>query len=70
MSNTRVGLTGSAGTFAQVSGVRVYVTSGDAGGLLVFDGRNLQLQQQVDLPDARWVGVRKMNVLVVQGTPG
>ena len=68
--NSRAPLTSYAGTSAVFRGSRVYATSGDGGGLSVFDPATLSLQDSFDLPDARWVDAGDGNVVVVQGTPG
>ena len=56
-----------AGTSAVVSGKYIYVTSGNTGGLSVFDKKSLELEAFVDLPDARWVDIEDDRVVVVQG---
>ncbi|MDA0988059.1 MAG: hypothetical protein O2783_02760 [Chloroflexi bacterium] len=65
--NSRVALPSFAGTSAVVSGKYIYVTSGNTGGLSVFDKKSLELQAYVDLPDARWVDIEDDRVVVVQG---
>jgi hypothetical protein len=68
--NWRLGLTSYAGTSSAISGGRAYVTSGDDGGLVVFDPWNHPVFASVDLHDARWVDVGDGKVVVLQGTPG
>ncbi len=68
--NWRLGLTSYAATSSVVSGGRAYVTSGDAGALVVFDPRDHPVFASVDLHDARWVDVGDGRVVVLQGTPG
>ena len=68
--NVRVALPSFAGTSAAVSGNRIYVTSGNTGGLSVFDKNKLELVNQIDLHDARWADIEDNRVVVVQGTPG
>ena len=65
--NARVPLPSFAGTSAVVSGKYIYVTSGNTGGLSVFDKKSLELEAYIDLPDARWVGIEDDRVVVVQG---
>ena len=65
--NERVPLPSFAGTSAVVSGKYIYVTSGNTGGLSVFDKKSLELETFVDLPDARWVAIEGNRVVVVQG---
>jgi hypothetical protein len=68
--NDRVTLTSYAGTGAYSTADRVYATSGDAGGLSVFDSASLTLVQSFPLHDARWAHVNGGRVVVAQGTPG
>ena len=68
--NSRAPLVSYAGTSAVFHGGRVYATSGDGGGLSVFDPSSLDLQESFDLHDARWVDAGDGKVVVVQGTPG
>jgi len=72
--NSRAPLTSYAGTSAVFRGSRAYATSGDGGGLSVFDPISLALEDSFELPDARWVDVNDGKVVVVQGatadTPG
>ena len=68
--NVRIALPSFAGTSVVVSGKNVYATSGNTGGLSVFDKKKLEFKQYVQLNDARWVDVEDGWVVVVQGTPG
>jgi len=68
--NVKLDVPSFAGTSAVASGNRVYVASGNTGGLTVFDRNNLELADQIELHDARWVDVEGNRVVVVQGTPG
>ena len=68
--NVRLNVPSFAGTSAVASGNRVYVTSGNTGGLTVFDRKKLDLVEQIELHDARWIDVEGNRLVVVQGTPG
>jgi len=68
--NERVAMTSFAGTSVVASGNKLYATSGNNGGLLMFTEQGLEFQQQVDLDDARWVDIEGSKVVVAQGTPG
>ena len=68
--NERMLLTSYAGTAVLGTGSTIYVTSGDNGGLSVFDQSTMTMTNSVPLHDARWVDVVDGKVVVVQGTPG
>lgn len=68
--NQCVPLTSFAGTGVVILGKTIYATSGDNGGLSVFDQNGLTMMTSVGLHDARWVDAAEGNVVVVQGTPG
>ncbi len=53
-----------------MSGRHAYVTSGDTGGLSIYNKDTLAFEKYVPLDDARWVDVEGDRVVVVQGTPG
>ena len=65
--NTRVALPSFAGTSIAVSGSRIYVTSGNSGGLYVYDKNSFDQEDQTSLSDARWVDIQGNRVVVVQG---
>ncbi len=65
--NTRVALPSFAGTGVVVSGNSIYATSGNNGGLYVFDTKSFSQKQQASLSDARWVDMEGTRVVVVQG---
>ena len=65
--NTRVALPSFTGTSIVVSGSRIYATSGNSGGLYVFDKNSFELEHQTNLSDARWVDIEGNQVVVVQG---
>lgn len=68
--NWRFPLNSDAGTSAYAAGGKIYATSGDDGGLHVFDSGSLKKSRSLPLHDARWVDGNNGRVLVVQGTPG
>jgi hypothetical protein len=49
---------------------RVYVTTGNTGGLYTLSGNGLQIESFVGLDDARWVDTDGKSFAVAQGTPG
>ncbi|MBI2059197.1 MAG: hypothetical protein HYT87_05435 [Nitrospirae bacterium] len=69
-NNLRVALSSFAGTAVAVQGGRVYATSGDGGGLFIFDSKSISLLSSAVLSDARWLDVAGDQVAVVQGTNG
>jgi len=68
--NAKTDLPSFAGTSVIVSGKYIYVTSGNTGGVSVFDKNNFELKKHIPLHDARWVDVEDDLVVVVQGSPG
>ena len=68
--NGRLGVTSFAATGVGFSGTKVYVTSGNTGGLSVINPSTLTILNSISLHDARWVDIVSGKVVVVQGTPG
>ena len=67
--NTRVSIPSFGGTGVVVSGDRIYATSGDTGGLYVFDKNSFAQEHKTNLSDARWVDVEGSRVVVQGGIP-
>lgn len=69
--HVRLGLSSFAATSVASDGARVFATSGDAGGVHLFDPATDQLTGAATLDDARWVAAPgDGTIVVVQGTPG
>jgi hypothetical protein len=66
----RVPLASFAGTSVAATSERVYVTSGNTGGVYAFNTGTLEPAGSAGLDDARWVAVGTDSVYVAQGTPG
>jgi len=63
-------LTSYVATSVAVSNGKVYVTTGNTGGMYTLSGEALGISSFVPLADARWVDCDGRNVVVAQGTPG
>jgi hypothetical protein len=59
-----------AGTGVHVTEELIFASSGDGGGLSVFDAETRERVARHDLDDARWVASDRTKVVVAQGTPG
>jgi hypothetical protein len=59
-----------AGTGVHVTDKLIFTSSGDRGGLSVFDSETRAPLAHHELNDARWVASDRTRVVVAQGTPG
>ena len=69
-STARSALTSFATTGVDVHGDRLFVTTGDGGGMSVLDARTLDVLETDDFADARDVQREGAWLAAVQGTPG
>lgn len=69
-TNFRRMLSSYVATSVAVSGGKVYVTTGNTGGLYTLSSDTLGIRSVVSLSDARWVDGDGTNLVVVQGTTG
>ena len=66
----RISLTSFAATSVATDRNNLYATSGNTGGLAIFDKSSLEQLGYIALHDARWVDTEGGNIVVMQGTPG
>ncbi len=68
-TSTVVDVASFVATDVKVSGDKIYVTSGSAGGLQVFDKNTLEELNSIEMEDARSVSFNSSQFVVMQGTP-
>jgi len=68
-SSTVVGVASFVATDVKVNEDKIYVTSGSAGGLQIFDKNTLEELTSIEMEDARSVAFNASQFVVMQGTP-
>jgi len=68
-SSTVVDVASFVATDVKVNGDKIYVTSGSAGGLQIFDKNTLEELKSIEMEDARSVAFNESHFVVMQGAP-